>query len=155
MRDITDMRIYLCLKKLLQPDPNLRAQSMRDVLSHPFFGIGKLLGGSGPVFHRPLLGVSAASNIVGTKKKTPVLINDARVMPQPSPEPPSTSVNVTEPKQPAATVNPTSCIPDITVPALKQPTVTVNAPAPIRETSAASSKKSSKFGMKKMFGKKK
>ena len=156
LRHIANDTAQDLVKKLLQPDPNLRAQSMRDVLSHPFFGIGKLAGGSGPVFDRPKLSpTAAASNINATKEKTPVLINAARVTPQSSPEPTLTSVNVTEPKQPAATVTPTSYIPDIIVPAPKQPTATVIAPATIQETSATSSKKSSKFGMKNMFGKKK
>ena len=155
LRHIANDTAQDLVKKLLQPDPNSRAQSMRDVLSHPFFGIGKLAGGSGPVFDRPKLSPTSASNNLVTKEKTPVLINAARVMPQSSPEPPPASVNVTEPKQPAATVNPTSCVLDIKVPAPKQPIATVNAPASIQETSAASSKKSSKFGMKNMFGKKK
>lgn len=42
-------------QQLLHPNPNLRLQSMRDVLSHPFFGIGKLAG-LAPVFDRPKLG---------------------------------------------------------------------------------------------------
>mmetsp|Transcript_24499 Transcript_24499/g.40163 ORF Transcript_24499/g.40163 Transcript_24499/m.40163 type:complete len:696 (+) Transcript_24499:3-2090(+) len=51
------------VKKLLHPNPNARAQSMREVLEHSFFGIGKLAG-EAPVFDRPTLGSSAATNTV-------------------------------------------------------------------------------------------
>ncbi|KAL7539641.1 hypothetical protein ACHAXR_009826 [Thalassiosira sp. AJA248-18] len=51
------------VKKLLHPNPNARAQSMRDVLEHPFFGIGKLAG-KAPVFDRPALGALSATNTV-------------------------------------------------------------------------------------------
>jgi len=43
------------VKKLLHPNPNARAQSMREVLEHPFFGLGKLEG-EAPAFDRPELG---------------------------------------------------------------------------------------------------
>jgi len=51
------------VKKLLDPNPNARAQSMRDILGHPFFGIGKLAG-KAPVFDRPTLGSPSAANTV-------------------------------------------------------------------------------------------
>merc|ERR1712174_94192 len=41
-------------KFLLHPNPNARAQSMREVLEHPYFGLGKLAG-EAPVFDRPNL----------------------------------------------------------------------------------------------------
>ncbi|EJK63162.1 hypothetical protein THAOC_16197 [Thalassiosira oceanica] len=47
-------------KLLLHPNPNARAQSMRDVLEHPFFGLK--LAGKAPVFARPNLDTSARSN---------------------------------------------------------------------------------------------
>jgi len=48
------------IKKLLHPNPNARAQSMREVLEHPFFGIGKLAG-EAPVFDRPALGQQSST----------------------------------------------------------------------------------------------
>jgi len=56
-------------KKLLHPNPNSRAQSMREVLEHPFFGIGSLAG-KAPVFNRPILGSSAATNTVDISSYT-------------------------------------------------------------------------------------
>ncbi|KAL7552206.1 hypothetical protein ACHAWF_016273 [Thalassiosira exigua] len=51
------------VKKLLHPNPNARAQSMREVLEHPYFGIGKLKG-EPPSFDRPTLGSDKATNTV-------------------------------------------------------------------------------------------
>merc|ERR1711957_597555 len=56
-------------KKLLHPNPNARAQSMREVLEHPFFGIGGLAG-KVPVFNRPTLGSSDATNTVDINSYT-------------------------------------------------------------------------------------
>jgi len=58
------------VNKLLHPNPNARAQSMRDVLGHPFFGLGKLAG-TAPVFDRPALGApSVATNTVDINAHT-------------------------------------------------------------------------------------
>ena len=46
---------------MLHPNPNARAQSMREVLEHPFFGLGKLAG-KAPVFKRPELGAQSDTN---------------------------------------------------------------------------------------------
>ena len=56
-------RLMRSVLQLLHPNPNARAQSMRDVLEHPFFGLGKLAG-KAPVFARPNLDTSARSNSV-------------------------------------------------------------------------------------------
>jgi len=56
-------QVLFLFQQLLHPDPNARAQSMREVLSHPFFGIGELKGDA-PVFDRPTLGYASATNTV-------------------------------------------------------------------------------------------
>ena len=55
--------IVRSVRQLLHPNPNARAQSMRDVLEHPYFGLGKLAG-KAPVFARPNRDESARSNAV-------------------------------------------------------------------------------------------
>ena len=125
---------------------------MRDVLGHPFFGIGKLAGVA-PVFVRPKLGLPGASNVIDIiapdQEEVSSLISavkkaEATSGMRPPPQPPSKISPVVQSVQgpkldrqpqstPTATVNPTPA----SIP------VTGNAP------------KKSKFGIKSVFGKKK
>ena len=54
LRHIDDENAKALAKLLLHPDPSQRVQSMREVLEHPFFGLGKLAGVA-PSFKRPTL----------------------------------------------------------------------------------------------------
>ena len=124
-------------------------------MGHPFFGIGKLAG-VGPVFDRPTLGLSAASNVTIAidapyKEEKPALIDtekkdDASARLGPRPSYPSTFSNVD------------SCVkePEPTRYRYAQspPTAIVSTtPASTAATFIAGQK--SKFGIKGMFGKKK
>lgn len=72
--------LFICLsQQLLHPNPNSRSQSLREVLSHPFFGIGKLAGVA-PVFDRPKLGSPAVNNKVNIKAAEKEEINRTKVI---------------------------------------------------------------------------
>lgn len=118
---------------------------MRDVLGHPFFGIGKLAG-KAPVFVRPTLGAPHKEE-TPVLEETPFLIetekNSAPALsgPGPSPRPPST---ISKPKTIVKEPEPTRLTQSAPAAALN-PT-----PAPIPDA-----QKKSKFGIKGVFGKKK
>lgn len=128
---------------------------MRDVLGHPFFGIGKLAGVA-PVFDRPTLVLSATSNVIldinaPHKHEKPALIDteekdDALARLGPRPSYPATFSNV-EP-------NVTGPEPTRFRYAQSPPTAIVN-PTPVSTAATANAGKKSKFGIKGMFGKKK
>jgi len=54
LRHIDNGNAKALAKLLLHPDPSQRVQSMREALEHPFFGLGKLAG-TAPTFKRPTL----------------------------------------------------------------------------------------------------
>jgi hypothetical protein len=124
---------------------------MRDVLGHPFFGIGKLAGVA-PVFVRPKLGLPGASNVIDIvapdHEEMSSLINAVKkaeatsgIRPSPQPSrisPVAQSVQGPEPSRQPQSTRTTTVIPtQVSIP------VTGNAP------------KKSKFGIKSVFGKKK
>jgi hypothetical protein len=136
---------------------------MRDVLSHPFFGIGKLAGVA-PVFDRPKLGqatkivdISATSvNIiqskeVGAETEAKAKVNDEKKKP-PSPPGPATESSALH-SEIIRELEPERKLPAIPQPHAPPP------PAPIAPTPApppSSSVSKSKFGIKGLkFGKKK
>ena len=127
---------------------------MRDVLGHPFFGIGKLAGVA-PVFARPKLGLPGASNVIDInppdQEGTSFLFNSEKndntslSGMQPSPQP-SSKISKVVPsfKGPEPNRQPQSA-----------PTATVH-PTPESVPVTGNAPKKSKFGIKNMmFGKKK
>lgn len=173
LRHIDDESARDLVKKLLHPNPNARAQSLRDVLEHPFFGIGKLAG-EAPVFDRPTLGSSTATNIVEINAytdehlknrheivaeaeamaKKPAVVEEKQVASPPAqieePAEPEAEVSapepaaIEEPEQPVVTAPPPQAQQAPIAPA-------VHAPSPVTTT------KKTKFGIKSKigFGKKK
>lgn len=123
------------VKKLLHPNPNARAQSMRAVLEHPFFGIGKLAG-EAPVFERHNLGSSVATNTVDINAYTDehlkhrhelVVKNEAMAKVAQKKELPAVVEKRSEDESPAKTEGPASSL----KPALETNSVSPpKAPAP-------------------------
>jgi hypothetical protein len=147
---------------------------MRDVLSHPFFGIGKLAGVA-PVFNRPKLGqatkivdISTTSvSIIQSKevnagKESMATVNDEKKKPDEA----SAPVKEPSPSPPRPTTESSALRPEIVreveperkLPAVPQPQAPP-PPAPVAPTPApppTSSVSKSKFGIKGLkFGKKK
>jgi len=84
LRHIEDDNAKDLAKLLLHPDPSKRVQSMREVLEHSFFGIGKLAG-TAPTFKRPTpMSPASASeaNTVDIKAYSEEYLKN-RVVPEP------------------------------------------------------------------------
>ena len=181
LRHIDDEKAKGLAKMLLHPDPSQRVQSMREVLEHPFFGIGKLAGAA-PTFNRPTpksptaedntVDIKAYSDdylknrvvaepklSVGKPREVKPTPEDDMVSPVPSvvSPVPSKDIETSEHDSEASSgKNPTKEAE--ATPAVPQSAPPVApAPAPVvQETSTPSqpdAKKKSKFGFKK-FGKK-
>ena len=169
------------VKKLLHPNPNARIQSMREVLEHPFFGIGKLPG-KAPAFNRPKLGaLSAEDNTVDIgaftdehlKNRHEIIMEAedtaaaAKVAPKKKADVPPVIETKAEEPEPVVQEPEPEPEPVIEEPEPEPEPVKVVSPPPqappapaarpvsptLSPTAPAAAKKKNKFGMK--FGKKK
>jgi len=173
LRHIDDETTRDLVKKLLDPNPNARAQSMRDVLEHRYFGIGKLAG-TAPVFERPELGASSESNTVDISAFTTDHLKNrhnivaeaeanakteaaaAKTAEKKVASPKTTVVKKPTPAAPPKTVSPPPAAavePAVIKPAPQDIPASASTESAEPVAAATTTKKKSKFGMK--FGKKK